>query len=155
MTTLRRLITPKKDWRVRVYALFLYVILDYVMTSIFCNEFTDEANTILRTFMIHFNSVPVGLFVFTISYYSPVYVMLCYFTNRDWRSLTGRGLFELISEHVRPLFDVALGLGVASRHFEGAMSWILPLSNRLWLALGFVFYLSIVHLGTQLDIIRS
>ncbi|MDH5363241.1 MAG: hypothetical protein OEW84_08000, partial [Aigarchaeota archaeon] len=80
---------------------------------------------------------------------------LCHFTNRDWTGLMRVDILRLISEHVRPLFDVLLGLGVASRHFEGAMSWVLPLSNRLWLALGFVFYLSTVHMGTLLEKFRG
>ncbi len=155
MKTLKAFLAPSRDWRVRVYSLFVFVTLDYAMTGLFCMEFSDEANAILRAFMIQFDSVPLGLTVFTAAFYVPVYVMLCYFTNRDWTGLMRVDILRLISEHVRPLFDVSLGLGVASRHFEGAMSWVLPLSNRLWLALGFVFYLSIVHMGTLLEKFRD
>lgn len=147
----RALTTPSKEWRVRIYTLFSFVIIDYAMTSVFSHTFSDEANWLLRTFMIYFNSIPLGLFAFTLSFYGPVYALLCYFTNRNWERLKEISLVELISEHKNPIFDIVLGLGVASRHFEGAMSWILPLPNRLWLALGFIFYLTIVHLGTLRD----
>ncbi len=155
MATLRAFIAPSEDWRVRVFAAFISIVLDYAMTGIFCKEFTDEANTLLRTFMIHFDSVPIGVIVFALSFYGPVYVLLCYLTNRDWAGLKKISLFELLSEHRRPLFDIAFGLGVASWHFEGAMSWVLPLSNRLWLALGLMFYLSLVHMGTLLVNLRG
>lgn len=148
-------LTPSKDWRVRVYSPFLFVILDYVMTGLFCVEFSNEGNRLLRAFMISADSVPLGLLIFTVSFYGPVYVLLCRFTKKSWDSLMGASFFQLLSEHVRPLYDVAFGLGVASRHFEGAMSWVLPLSNRLWLALGFVFYLFTVHIGTLIDRFRS
>lgn len=155
MKTLKEFLAPSRDWRVRVYSLLFFVIFDYAMTGLFCREFSDEANAILRAIMIHFDSVPLGLTVFTAAFYIPVYVMLCYFTNRDWSGFMRVDVLRLISERVRPLFDIILGLGVASRHFEGAMSWILPLSNRLWLALGFVFYLSTVHMGTLLEKFRG
>jgi len=155
MKTLKAFLAPSRDWRVRVYSLLIFVIFDYAMTGLFCREFSDEANAILRAIMIHFDSVPLGLTVFTAAFYIPVYVMLCYFTNHDWSGFMRVDVLRLISERVRPLFDVLLGLGVASRHFEGAMSWMLPLPNRLWLALGFVFYLSTVHMGTLLEKFRG
>ena len=155
MTSPRDFITPSTEWRVRIYALFSFTIIDYVMTGIFCHAFTDEANRLLRAFMIYFNNIPLGLFAFTLFFYVPVYALLCYFTNLDWERWREIGLIELISEHKHPIFDIVLGLGVASRHFEGAMSWILPLSNRLWLALGFVFYLTIVHIGTLIKSFSS
>jgi len=148
MTSPRAFITPSREWRVRIYALFSFVILDYAMTGAFCHAFTDEANRLLRAFMIYFNSIPLGLLAFTLAFYGPVYALLCFFTNSEMGRLRKSGLVELISVHKNPIFDIVLGLGVASRHFEGAMSWILPLSNRLWLALGFIFYLAIVHFGT-------
>lgn len=155
MKALKAFLAPSRGWHVRLYSLFVFVILDYVMTGIFCREFSDEANAILRAFMIQFNSIPLGLTIFTVAFYLPVYVMLCYFTNRDWTDLMRVDILRLISEHGRPLFDVSLGLSVAARHFEGAMSWILPLSNRLWLVLGFVLYLSIIHVGTLLEKFRG
>jgi hypothetical protein len=155
MKTLKAFLAPSRDWRVRVYSLLIFVIFDYAMTGLFCREFSDEANAILRAIMIHFDNVPLGLTIFTTAFYIPVYVMLCYFTNHDWSGFMRVDVLRLISERVRPLFDVLLGLGVASRHFEGAMSWMLPLPNRLWLALGFVFYLSTVHMGTLLEKFRG
>ena len=155
MAALRSFIAPSREWRVRVSVLFSFVLLDYVMTGVFCRVFADEADRLLRSFMIYFNSIPLGLLAFTLSFCVPIYALLCYLTNRDWRRLREIGIIELISEHKNPIFDIVLGLGVASRHFEGAMSWILPLSNRLWLALGFVLYLTIVHLGTLMKSLRS
>ncbi len=155
MTNPLYFLIPSKDWRVRVYTPFLFVILDYVMTSLFCGEFSEEANRLLRAFMVSVNSVPLGLLIFMVSFYGPVYVLLCHLTKRNWDGLMGVSFLQLLSEHVRPLYDVAFGLGVASRHFEGAMSWILPLSNRLWLAIGFVFYLFAVHIGTLVERFRS
>jgi len=155
MTSPRAFITPSKEWRVRIYSLFILVIIDYAMTAVFCRAFSDEANRLLRAFMIYFNSIPLGLFAFTLSFYGPVYVMLCYFSNSDIGRMRGMSLVEIISEHKNPIFDIVLGLGVAARHFEGAMSWILPLSNRLWLALGFIFYLTIIHLGTLMKSFSS
>jgi hypothetical protein len=155
LPSLRAFIAPSKGWGVRIYALFFFVILDYAMTDIFCHAFTDEANLILRSFMIYFDSIQLGLLAFALSFYGPVYALLCFFSNKELGSPRGMNLIEFISEHKNPLFDIVLGLGVASRHFEGAMSWILPLSNRLWLALGFVFYLAVVHFGTLINNLRS
>jgi len=125
------------------------------MTGLFCKDYTDEANPLLRAFMIYFNSIPLGLFAFTLSFYGPVYFLLCCLTNRGIRVFKGMSVIQFISEHSRPIFDIVLGLGVAARHFEGAMSWILPLSNRLWLSLGFICYLAMVHMGTLMRDIGS
>jgi len=148
MSAVRRFLIPSKDWRVRVYVLYIFIFQDYVMTGMFCKAFADEANGLLRAFMVYFNSIPAGLLVFAISFYGPVYLVLCLLTNYDWERLRSHSLFEFLSERRRPIFDIALGLGVASRHFEGGMSWMLPLSNRLWLALGFIAYLVLVHMVT-------
>lgn len=147
---IKRIIVPSKRWRVRIGVVFSLISFDYIMTGIFCRTFEDEANLLIRTFMIYFNSVPLGLCIFMLSFYFPIYSLLCYFSNRNWRP--ERSIFvEFTSEYGRPLFDIFIGLGVASRHFEGAMSWILPLTNRLWLALGFTIYLILVHLGSLID----
>ena len=148
MSFLRRSLLPSRDWRLRVLVVYVFIFQDYLMTGVFCRDIADEANWLLRTFMLTFNSVQVGLLVFGLSFYGPVYAVLCLLTNHDWTGLRSQSLFELLSERRRPLFDVAFGLGVASRHFEGGMSWVLPLSNRLWLALGFITYLTLVHVGT-------
>jgi len=148
MSTVIRFLIPSKDWHVRVYVLYFFIFQDYVMTGTFCKAFADEGNVLLRAFMVYFNNIQVGLLVFALSFYGPVYAVLCFLTNYDWDRLRSLSLFEFLSEYRRPIFDVALGLGVASRHFEGAMSWILPLSNMLWLALGFVAYLTLVHIST-------
>ncbi|UCD44018.1 MAG: hypothetical protein JSV27_07660 [Candidatus Bathyarchaeota archaeon] len=144
----RQFLIPARDWRVRVYALYVFILQDYLMTGAFCKDFADEANLLVRASMIYFDDVQVGLLVFALAFYGPVYAVLCLLTNRDWDHLRGTSLFEFLSERRRPIFDVALGLGVASRHFEGGMSWVLPLSNRLWLPLGFIAYLTLVHIGT-------
>lgn len=155
MPSPRAFIAPSREWRVRIYALFSFVILDYVMTGVFCQVFTDEANWLLRAFMVHFDSIPSGLFAFALAFYGPVYALLCFFSNSELGQLRDINLVELIYEHKNPIFDIVLGLGVASRHFEGAMSWILPLSNRLWLALGFIFYIVVVHFGTLIKNLNS
>jgi hypothetical protein len=148
MSFLRRALIPSKDWRLRIIVVYVFIVQDYLMTGAFCRDIADEANWLLRTFMLYFNSIPMGLLVFGFSFYGPVYVVLCFLTNYDWARLRSKSLFEFLSERRRPLFDVAFGLGVAARHFEGGMSWVLPLSNRLWLALGFIAYLAVVHIGT-------
>lgn len=148
MSAAGRFLIPSRDWRVRVYVLYVFILQDYLLTGAFCKDFADEANLLVRASMIYFDDVQVGLVVFALVFYGPVYAVLCFLTNRDWNRLRGMSLFEFLSERRRPIFDVALGLGVASRHFEGGMSWILPLSNRLWLPLGFISYLALVHLGT-------
>ncbi len=155
MPSPRAFIAPSRGWRVRIYALFSFVVLDYAMTGIFCRAFNDEANQLLRAFMIYFDSIQLGLLAFALSFYGPVYALLCFFSNKELVSPRGINLIEFISEHKNPIFDILLGLGVASRHFEGAMSWILPLSNRLWLALGFIFYLVVVHFGTLIKNLSS
>jgi len=155
MPSPRAFIAPSQEWRVRIYALFSFVVLDYAMTGIFCRAFTDEANQLLRAFMIYSDSIQIGLLAFALSFYGPVYALLCFFTNSELGRLRSMNLIEFVSEHKNPIFDIVLGLGVASRHFEGAMSWILPLSNRLWLALGFVLYLAVVHFGTLIKNLSS
>jgi len=141
------LIFPSREWRVRIYTLLSFFMFDYMMTGVFCRAYTDEGDWLLRSFMIYFNSIPLGILALTLSFCVPIYALLCYLTNRDWRSLREIGIIDLVAEHKNPIFDIVFGLGAASRHFEGAMSWILPLSNRLWLVLGFILYLIIVWWG--------
>ena len=151
MLRIRALLIPSEEWRVRVYSVFCFAIFDYTITSIFCRTFKYERNLLLRAFMIYFRSIPLGIFIFSLSFYFPIYIVLCYFTNSEMGIPRDGGVVELLLEYRKPLFDIVLGLGVASRHFEGGMSWLLPLSNRLWLALGFILYLTIVHLGTLME----
>jgi len=148
MSAAGRFLIPSRDWHVRVYVLYVFILQDYLMTGAFCKDFADEANLLVRASMIYFDDVQVGLLVFALAFYGPVYTVLCFLTNKEWDRLRGMSIFEFLSERRRPIFDVALGLGVASRHFEGGMSWVLPLSNRLWLPLGFIAYLALVHIGT-------
>ena len=121
---------------------------DYILTGFFCKDFNDEANRIVRSFMIYFDSVPLGLFVFMIAFYGPVYIMFCFISNMDWSNVREIDFFESMSERIRPIYDIVLGLGVAARHFDGGMSWIHPLKSGLWIPVGFVIYLTLVHFGT-------
>ncbi len=148
MPDFRSFLVPSRDWRVRVYVLYSFIFLDYILTSANIDSYADEGNTVLRAFMTYLDNVPLGLLSFTLVFYGPIYLALCHFSNRGGRSTRASGILELLHEYRRPLFDIFLGLGVAARHFEGGMSWILPLSNRLWLALGFIAYLTLVHFVT-------
>jgi len=98
--------------------------------------------------MIYFDSVPLGLFVFMIAFYGPVYIMFCFISNMDWSNVREIDFFDSMSERIRPIYDIVLGLGVAARHFDGGMSWIHPLKSGLWIPVGFVIYLTLVHFGT-------
>lgn len=146
---LRALIVPAYRWRVRVYSIYLFIVFDYVLTGVFCEEFSDEANRVVRAFMVYLDSVPLGLVVFTLAFYGPVYLTLCSLSNMDWSRVKEVDFFNSLSERMRPVYDVLLGLGVAARHFDGGMSWMHPLASGLWLPIGFVFYLTLVHFGTM------
>jgi hypothetical protein len=146
---LRALIAPAYRWRVRVYSIYLFIVFDYVLTGVFCEDFGDEANRLVRAFMVYFGSVPLGLVVFTLAFYGPMYLMLCYLSNMDWSRVRGVDFFDSLSRRIRPVYDILLGLGVAARHFDGGMSWVYPLASGLWLPVGFVFYLTLVHFGTM------
>jgi hypothetical protein len=136
-------------WRVRVYALILFVVFDYLLTCLFIEGFGDEANRVVRAFMVYLDSVPMGLAAFTLAFYGPVYVTLCYLSHMDWSRLREAEFFDSLSRRIRPVYDVLLGLGVAARHFDGGMSWVYPLESGLWIPVGFVFYLTLVHFGTM------
>ena len=146
---LRALIVPAYRWRVRVYSIYLFIVFDYVLTGVFCEDFGDEANRLVRAFMVYFGSVPLGLVAFTLAFYGPMYLMLCYLSNMDWSRVRGVDFFDSLSRRIRPVYDILLGLGVAARHFDGGMSWVYPLASGLWLPVGFVFYLTLVHFGTM------
>jgi hypothetical protein len=146
---LRALLVPAYRWRVRAYSIYLFIVFDYVLTGVFCEEFGDEANRVLRAFMVYLDSVPQGLVVFTLAFYGPVYLMLCYLSNMDWSRVREVDFFDSLSRRIRPVYDILLGLGVAARHFDGGMSWMYPLASGLWLPVGFVFYLTLVHFGTM------
>jgi len=146
---LRELASPAYRWRVRVYSLFLFVGFDYLLTCTFIEGFGDEANRALRAFMVGLGSVPAGLAAFTLVFYGPVYVTLCYLSNRDWGRVREADFFDSLARRIRPLYDVVLGLGVAARHFDGGMSWVYPLESGLWIPVGFVLYLTLVHFGTM------
>jgi hypothetical protein len=150
MVSLGVYLLPSRGWRVRVYSAFLFVALDYIATAIFCRDYSQEANFVLRALMVFFDSVTLGLLAFSLSFYFPMYVVMSYASNVE-PGANKSVILGLLSEYGRPLYDVVIGIFVASRHFEGAMSWFLPLSNRLWLALGFAVYLSVVHTGTLIE----
>jgi hypothetical protein len=146
---LRDLVFPAYRWRVRVYSLYLFVVFDYLLTYLFIEGIGDEANRVVRAFMVYLDSVPMGLMVFTLSFYGPVYLMLCYLSNMDWSMPREAEFFDSLSRRIRPLYDILLGLGVAARHFDGGMSWVYPLESGLWIPVGFVLYLTLVHFGTM------
>ena len=146
---LRELASPAYRWRVRVYSLFLFVGFDYLLTYTFIKGFGDEANRVVQAFMVYFDSVPLGILVFTLAFYGPMYLTLCYLSNMDWSRLREAEFFDSLSRRIRPVFDVLLGLGVAARHFDGGMSWVHPLASGLWIPVGFVLYLTLVHFGTM------
>jgi len=145
---LRELVFPAYRWRVRVYTLILFVAFDYLLTCLFIGGFGDEANRAVRAFMVYLDSVPMGLMAFTLAFYGPVYVTLCYLSNTDWSRVREADFFDTLARRIRPLYDIVLGLGVAARHFDGGMSWIYPLESGLWIPVGFVLYLTLVHFGT-------
>ena len=103
----------------------------------------------LRTFMVGFGSIPLGLVAFMLAFYGPFYMALCYFSNVDWGSVREIGFFDSLHRRIRVVYDVVLGLGVAARHFDGGMSWVYPLESGLWIPAGFIFYLTLVHFGTM------
>lgn len=145
----REFIVPAYRWRVRVYSLILFVVFDYLLTCLFIEGVGDEANRVVRAFMVYLDSVPMGLMVFTLSFYGPVYIMLCYLSNMDWSIQREAEFFDVLSRRIRPVYDILLGLGVAARHFDGGMSWVHPLESGLWIPVGFVLYLTLVHFGTM------
>jgi hypothetical protein len=145
----RELVFPAYRWRVRVYVLILFVVFDYLLTCLFIESFGNEANRAVRAFMVYFDSVPIGLAAFTLAFYGPIYFTLCYLSNRDWKKVREAEFFDSLARHIRPLYDIVLGLGVAARHFDGGMSWIYPLESGLWIPVGFVFYLTLVYFGTM------
>ncbi len=146
---LKELVSPAYRWRVRVYSLFPFIGFDYLLTYLFIEGFGNEGNRAVRAFMVYFDSVPMGLAAFTLAFYGPFYVTLCYLSNMDWGSVRGADFFDSLARHIRPIYDVVLGLGVAARHFDGGMSWVYPLESGLWIPVGFVLYLTLVHFGTM------
>lgn len=146
---LRELVFPAYRWRVRVYSLFPFVVFDYLLTGLFIEGFGEEANRAVRAFMVGLDSVPVGLAAFTLAFYGPVYVALCYLSNTDWSRVREAEFFDSLARRIRPLYDIVIGLGVAARHFDGGMSWVYPLESGLWIPVGFVLYLTLVHFGTM------
>jgi len=145
----RAFIVPAHRWRARVYSLYMFIVFDYVLTAVYCEEFSDEASRVVQAFMVHLDSVPLGLAVFTLAFYGPVYLTLCSLSNMDWGRVREVDFFDALSRRIRPLYDVLLGLGVAARHFDGGMSWVYPLESGLWIPVGFVLYLTLVHFGTM------
>jgi hypothetical protein len=133
---------------VRVLSLYLFIAFDYALTSVFCREFSDEANRVARAFMLYFDSVPLGLAAVTLAFYGPLYLILCYLSYIDWSGVREVNFFDALSRRIRPVYDIILGLGVAARHFDGGMSWLHPLESGLWIPVGFVLYLTLVHFGT-------
>lgn len=152
MSSLRDILIPSRDWRVRIYSVYVFILFDYIMTAFFCDTFSEEGNIVLRFVMIQLNDIVLGLVFFALLFYGAIYIILCYFSNRV--QIKEMGLTGLIYYYRRPLFDIVIGLGVGARHFEGGMSWVLPLHNRLWLALGFIFYLTTVHIGTLIQMFK-
>jgi len=97
---LNELVFPAYRWRVRVYSIYLFVVFDYLLTGLFIEGFGEEANRAVRAFMVGLDSVPVGLAAFTLAFYGPVYVALCYLSNTDWGRVREAEFFDSLARRI-------------------------------------------------------
>ena len=127
-----RYLVPRGLWRKRTVFLFAFVILDYVVTIIFCKSPFAEGNLYARGFMETYGIVE-GLTLYDFLLALPIYTILCIDSHLIKYT-------ERYSTKAELAIDLALGWLIAGGHFNGAASWVWDASGVIRQALGFVLY---------------
>jgi hypothetical protein len=136
VATMKYLIPKKGFWVKRISVLSCFILLDYLVTAIFCTMPAQEGNLLARSFMEAYG-IPLGLTPFDALANLPIYVILCldsHFINLPVRS----------SRIIEVFTDTIFAWFIAGLHFNGATSWIWFAPDVVRQALGASLYLLIV-----------
>jgi hypothetical protein len=136
VATIKYLIPKNGFWVKRVSVLYCFILLDYLVTAIFCTMPAQEGNLLARSFMEAYG-IPLGLTLFDAIANLPIYVILCldsHFINLSARS----------SRIVEVFTDAIFAWFIAGLHFNGATSWVWFAPDVARQGLGASLYLLIV-----------
>jgi hypothetical protein len=130
-------LTPKKGfWVKRTSVLTCFILLDYLVTVIFCTAPAQEGNLLARSFMEAYG-IPLGLTLFDSVANLPIYIILC--LDSHLINLPAR------SSRIAEVFtDAIFAWFIAGLHFNGATSWVWFAPNIARQAVGASAYLLIV-----------
>jgi hypothetical protein len=136
VAAMKYLIPKSSFWVKRISLLSCFILLDYLVTVIFCTVPAQEGNLLARNFMEAYG-IPLGLTFFDALANLPIYVILCldsHFVNLPARS----------SRVVEVFTDAIFAWFIAGLHFNGATSWVWFAPDVVRQALGASLYFLIV-----------
>jgi len=136
VATMKYLIPKNGFWVRRISVLSCFILLEYLVTVIFCIMPAQEGNLLARSFMEAYG-IPLGLTLFDAIANLPIYVILC--LDSHFISLSARS-----SRIVEIFTDAIFAWFIAGLHFNGATSWVWFAPNVLRQGLGALLYLLIV-----------
>jgi hypothetical protein len=142
-----RYLVPRNNfWLKRIFIVFAFILLDYLVTLILCTTPVEEGNLLARSFMEAYG-IPLGLTLFDLIANLPIYIML---------SLNSH-LINLPPKLLRAgeiSVDVVFAWFIAGLHFNGAASWVWFTPDLIRQALGASLYFVIIfalHRRTKED----
>ena len=128
---------PKNGfWVKRISVLSCFIVLDYLVTVIFCTVPAQEGNLPARSFMEVYG-IPLGLTLFNASANLPIYVILCLDSHVINLPARSSRVVEVFANAIFAWF-------IAGLHFNGAPSWVWFAPDVVRQALGASLYLPIV-----------
>ena len=130
-----RYLIPKGVWLKRTLILFGFILLDLVVTAVYCRSPSMEANPYARRFMEIYGIIP-GLTIFNLIASTPIYAVLIFDSHMIEYTRHYRDKVEVT-------IDLAFGWLIAGSRFNGAMSWLWNTSHLTRQTLGFIIYLSL------------
>lgn len=134
--SMKYLVPRNNFWLKRLFILFAFIFMDYMVTLVLCKSPAEEGNLLARSFMEVYG-IPLGLTLFDIFAKLPIYALLC--LNSHIVNLPPKLL--KIAESV---VDFTFAWFIAGLHFNGAASWFWFAPDVLRQASGALLYLLIV-----------
>ena len=133
---MKYLIPRNNFWMKRIFVLFAFIFMDYLVTLILCTTPAEEGNLLARSFMETYG-IPLGLTLFDFIANFPIYIMLC--LNSHFINLSPK-----LSRVAETFVDIVFAWFIAGLHFNGATSWVWFAPDILRQTLGAALYFSII-----------
>jgi hypothetical protein len=133
---MKYLVPKNAFWVKRISVLSCFILLDYLVTVIFCTMPAQEGNLLARSF-IEAYGIPLGLTLFDAIANLPIYVILCLDSHLINLPLRSSRIAEVFTDAIFAWF-------IAGLHFNGATSWVWFAPDTVRQTLGASVYLLIV-----------
>jgi hypothetical protein len=136
VATMKYLIPKNSFWVKRISVLAGFILLDYLVTVIFCTMPAQEGNLLARSFMEAYG-IPLGLTLFDATANLPIYAILC--LNSHFINLPQK--WARIAE---AFLDITFAWFIAGLHLNGSASWIWAAPDMVRQASSALLYLLVV-----------